>query len=218
MTTAIIGVGNLGKALARHLVNGGEPVVLAARDAADATAVADELGPRATAASIGKAIDTADTVILAVWLDAIREVIADHSAALSGKVVIDPSNPVAFNDKGEVSRTLPDGVSAASVISGLLPPDAHYVKAFGTIAATSMAAEANRSPRKVTLFYATDDAAAAATAERLISTAGFEPVKAGGLKSALRIEMGGELHQYGGLNGQLLDIDQAKAAVTAGGR
>src|SRR3954468_23044296 len=151
MTTAIIGVGNLGKALARHLVNGGEPVVLAARDAADATAVADELGPRATAASIRKAIDTADTVILAVWLDAIREVIADHGAALSGKVVIDPSNPVAFNDKGEVSRTLPDGVSAASVISGLLPEDAHYVKAFGTIAATSMAAEANRSPRKATL-------------------------------------------------------------------
>src|SRR4051794_15854460 len=139
MTTAIIGVGNLGSALARNLVDGGEPVVLAARGAADASAVADGLGSRATTASIGKAIDTADTVILAVWLDAIREVIGDHGAALSGKVVIDPSNPVAFNDKGEVSRTLPDGVSAASVISGLLPPDAHYVKAFGVVRAVPAA-------------------------------------------------------------------------------
>src|SRR6266581_7019949 len=184
MTTAIIGVGNLGKAVARHLVDGGEPVVLAARDAADATAVADELGSRATAASIGKAIDTADTVILAVWLDAIREVIADHSAALSGKVVIDPSNPVAFNDKGEVSRTLPEGVSSGSVIAGLLPPDAHYVKAFGSIGAQSLAASANRSPRRAVLFYATDDTRADASVQRLISATGFDAVRAGGLQDA----------------------------------
>ena len=32
MTTAIIGVGQIGKPLAEHLVAGGEPVVLAARD------------------------------------------------------------------------------------------------------------------------------------------------------------------------------------------
>jgi len=144
-----------------------------------------------------------------------KEVIADHGTALSGKVVIDPSNPVTFNDQGEVSRTLPEGVSAGSVVSRLLPPDAHYVKAFGTIAATSLASEANRSPRRVTLFYATDDEQATAVAERLISAAGFEPVKAGGAQSALRIEMGGDLHQFGGLDGKLLDSDQAKAAVAA---
>ena len=197
MTTAIIGVGNIGKAVAQDLVNGGEEVVLASRNEADAAAVADGLGSQATAASTGKAIDAADAVVLAVWLDAMKEVIADHGAALAGKVVIDPSNPVAFNDKGEVSRTLPDGVSAGSVIA-------------------SLASEPNRSPRKVTLFYATDDEQAARATERLISAAGFEPVKAGGMESALRIEMGGDLHQYGGLDGKLLDTDEAKAAVTAG--
>ena len=36
MTTAIIGVGNIGRALARHLVRGGEPVVLAAKDEVNA--------------------------------------------------------------------------------------------------------------------------------------------------------------------------------------
>src|SRR5713226_2069177 len=122
MTTAIIGVGNIGKAVAQDLVNGGEEVVLASRKEADAAAVADGLGSRATAASTGKAIDAADVVVLAVWLDAMKEVIADHGAALAGKVVIDPSNPVAFNDKGEVSRTLPDGVSAASVIADCCHP------------------------------------------------------------------------------------------------
>jgi predicted dinucleotide-binding enzyme len=38
MTTAIVGVGNIGSALARHLVAGGEPVVLAARDESRAQA------------------------------------------------------------------------------------------------------------------------------------------------------------------------------------
>jgi predicted dinucleotide-binding enzyme len=68
----------------------------------------------------------------------------------------------------------------------------------------------------VVLFYATDDDRAAAAAERLITVSGFDPVKAGGMSAAVRIEMpGGDLHQGGGLGGKLLDADQARAAVAA---
>jgi len=67
------------------------------------------------------------------------------------------------------------------------------------------------------LFYATDDDEAAATAERLIRAAGFDPFKVGGVAEAIRIEMpGGDLHQAG-LNGALLDLDQARAAASATG-
>ena len=38
MTTAIIGLGNIGTAVARHLVDGGERVVLTARDESNTTA------------------------------------------------------------------------------------------------------------------------------------------------------------------------------------
>ena len=41
LTTAIIGVGNIGSPLARHLVGGGESVVLAAKDESRAQALAD---------------------------------------------------------------------------------------------------------------------------------------------------------------------------------
>jgi F420-dependent NADP oxidoreductase-like protein len=51
VTTAIIGVGNLGSALARHLVGGDEPIVLAAKDDSHAEAVLQEIGPLARAAS-----------------------------------------------------------------------------------------------------------------------------------------------------------------------
>ena len=67
------------------------------------------------------------------------------------------------------------------------------------------------------LFYATDDDRAAAAIERLIIVAGFDPVGAGGVKDAGRIEVpGGDLHQGGGLGGKLLDASQAHAAVAAG--
>jgi len=47
MTTAIVGVGNIGSAVARHLTAGGESVVLTAKDLSRAQALADELGPLA---------------------------------------------------------------------------------------------------------------------------------------------------------------------------
>ena len=60
MTTAIVGTGNIGGTLARHLVAGGERVVLAGRDESRAKTLADELGPLATAASVADAIAEAD--------------------------------------------------------------------------------------------------------------------------------------------------------------
>jgi 8-hydroxy-5-deazaflavin:NADPH oxidoreductase len=216
MTTAIIGVGNVGGALARHLVRGGEPVVLAARDESAAAALAGELGSLASAASVPKAIGAADVVVLAVWFDALKEVITDYGDLLDGKVVADPSNPLGFNADGTPFRTLPEGQSQGSLVAAMLPAGAHYVKALGTLAAPSLASSANRAPRRVVLFYATDDDQAATTIERLITACGFDPVKVGGVSQAVRIEMpGGDLHQGGGLEGRLLDADQARAAVAA---
>jgi len=217
MTTAIIGVGNIGSGVARHLVAGGEPVVLAAEDEPNAEALADELGPLARAASVEDAIADGDAVVLALWLDTIKELIPQHARLLEGKVVIDPTNPIGFDESGQPIRTLPEGQSAGSVVAALLPAGAHYVKAFGTLGADALAAGAHREPRRAVLFYATDDDTAATTIERLVRAAGFDPLKAGGVADAGRIEApGGDLHQFG-LNGQLVDLDQARAAVAGEG-
>jgi 8-hydroxy-5-deazaflavin:NADPH oxidoreductase len=212
MTTAIIGVGNIGKSVARHLVDGGERVVLAAREESNATALAKELGGLASATSVEKAITEADVVVFAVWFDTLKDLIDQHADLLRGRVVVDPSNPVAQDADGGFVRTLPDGQSSGAVVAGLLPTKAYFVKAFGTLGAESLASEANRTPRAV-LFYATDDDQAAAAIERLISAAGFDPVKAGGVDAALRIETFGALHQFGGLNGKTLDASEARTAV-----
>jgi 8-hydroxy-5-deazaflavin:NADPH oxidoreductase len=212
-TTAIVGVGNIGGALARHLVAGGESVVLAAEDNSRPRVLASELGSLARAASVEEAIAGSDAVVLALWLDAMKELIPQHARLLGDKVVIDTSNPIGFDENGQIVRTLPDGQAAGSVVAALLPTGARYVKAFGTLSADALAGGANREPRRAVLFYATQDDAAATTVERLIRAAGFDPLKAGGAADAGRIEApGGDLHQFG-LNGELVDLDQARAAV-----
>jgi hypothetical protein len=66
--------------------------------------------------------------------------------------------------------------------------------AFGTLSADLFKSSSNRSPEPAVLFYATDDDRAGAEVERLIRTAGFEPVKAGGIEQSGRLEVGGDLH------------------------
>jgi predicted dinucleotide-binding enzyme len=216
MTTAIIGVGNIGGRAARQLVAGGERVTVASRGDAEASRVAQDLGEGARSATIREAIEGANAVLLAVPFEGIVEVIAQYAGLFDGKVVIDPSNPITPDGKGGFARTLPDGRSSGSVIAGLLPKGAHFVKAFGTLAAPSLGTGAHRTPDPAVLFYATDDAIAEDVVRRLIVAAGFEPVKAGGVKDVLRIEVGGDLHQFGGLNGKLLNVEEARAAVAAG--
>ena len=217
MKTAIIGVGNIGTALARHLVGGDNSVVVAAKDASHAKALARQLGPRARSASVADAIAGAEVVVFALWLDDMKVVISAHASSLAGKVVVDPSNPVGFDATGQIIRTLPDNQSAGSIVTSLLPASAHYVKAFGTLGAEALANGANREPQRAVLFYATDDLTAATAVEQLIRTAGFEPLKAGGLADAGRIEgPGGDLSAFA-LNGELLDLDQGRAAIAATG-
>jgi predicted dinucleotide-binding enzyme len=55
------------------------------------------------------------------------------------------------------------------------------------------------------------DATAAVEVETLSKTAGFDPVRAGGVAASGRIEVGGDLHTAGGLNGRLA-VEKEEAA------
>jgi hypothetical protein len=219
MTTAIIGIGNIGGTVARELAAGGESVVLSAGDPDAVKKLAGEIGARAAAARSNRdAVERADTVVMALWLDAMKVVIPEVADLLPGKLVIDTSNPIAVGADGSVSRTLPDGQSSGGVVSGLLPKGTMYAKAFGTLSAPLLGSGAHRAPEPAVLFYATDDTAARSEVERLIKAAGFEPVRAGGVDACLRIEVGGDLHAFGGLNGRLIDRQEAESLVSSSTR
>ena len=211
MPTAIIGTGTLGSQVARDLVAGGEAIIVAGKRQDAATSLAASLGKLASAASVENAIASCDAVILALWFDVLKELIQQNAPALVGKTVIDPSNPIQPDGKGSFERSLPDGQSSGAIVASLLPSGAHFVKAFCSVSAEVLEQAPRRNPR-VVLFYATDDAGAAGVAERLISAAGFDPLKAGGVGASIRIEAFGNLNQFG-LNGRTLTSSEAQPLI-----
>jgi predicted dinucleotide-binding enzyme len=101
---------------------------------------------------------------------------------------------VTADAHGNISRVLPEGQSSGEVVAGWLPAGTRLAMAFGTLPADHLEAATNRSPEPAVLFYATDDDRAGEEVGRLIRTAGFEPVQAGGLNQSGRLEVGGDLH------------------------
>ena len=209
MQTAIIGLGNIGATVAARLTAGNVDVIVSERNLDKAQRLASTLGPRATAMPVGDAIKAADIVVLAIWFDAIKEMVAADRSAFSGKIVVDPSNPIAPDGKGGFRKTIGEDKSAGMIIAGLLPYDAKLVKAFGTLGAQSLASGADRSPERAVLFYATDHPEAGRAVAELIAAAGFSPLDVGGIDQSIRIEVGGELHEFGPL-GKLVSANEAK--------
>jgi 8-hydroxy-5-deazaflavin:NADPH oxidoreductase len=212
MDTAIIGLGNIGSRLAKNLTAGGESIIVADKTVAKAETLAGELGSNAKAMSIQEAISKADVVILAIYFDAIKEMLITYRSDLAGKIVVDPSNPLAPDGKGGFKKTIPADQSSGQLISALLPEGAELVKAFGTLGAESLASGVNRSPERAVLFYATDYPEAGRVVAKLITASGFSPVSVGGVDQSIRIEVGGDLHEFGKL-GKLVSAAEAASLV-----
>jgi 8-hydroxy-5-deazaflavin:NADPH oxidoreductase len=195
MTTAIIGTGGIGSAIAHLLGSGGEGLRLSGPDKDSARKLAAEVGPVAVVATDNHdALNGAGAVVLALRFTVLKSVIDETAGALGDKVVVVPSNPVGLDPQGKIYRLLPERQTSGEVVTGWLPAGAHLVMAFGTLSANIFESSSNRSPDPAVLFYATDDVRAGGEAQRLIRTAGFEPVKAGGVAESTRLEVGGDLH------------------------
>jgi predicted dinucleotide-binding enzyme len=195
MTTAIIGTGGLGSLLARQLASGGESLQLSSADKESARRLATEIGGTAVVAVDNRrALEAADAVVLALRFTVLKSVIEEIADALTDQLVVVPSNPVSADAKGHVSRVLPTGQSSGEVVAGWLPVGACLAMAFGTLSGDLFESSANRSPEEAVLFYVTDNDRAGERVERLIRTAGFEPVRVGGIEQSSRLEVGGDLH------------------------
>jgi 8-hydroxy-5-deazaflavin:NADPH oxidoreductase len=211
-TVAIIGTGNIGSRLAANFAAGGQDFLLAGRDQEAAGKLAADLDGHAEVVSIGEAVERADVLVFALWLDAFRQLIDQYGDRLVGKVIVDPSNPVGPDGAGGYRKVIGEQESSGQILAGLLPPGARLVKAFGTLSAPTLSAAARREPERAVQFYAADDTAAGDLVAELIRTGGYEPVRVGGLDQSLRIEMYGDLHEYGAL-GRVVTKSEALAAI-----
>ena len=96
MKIAIIGTGRVAAALGKGWAGRGHMVTFASRQPGSekVAALVDAAGPNAAAARVRDAVARSSTVVLAVPFGAVRETLA-RAGDLSGKVLIDCTNPIA---------------------------------------------------------------------------------------------------------------------------
>jgi 8-hydroxy-5-deazaflavin:NADPH oxidoreductase len=196
---AVIGLGNIGTVVATNLVKGNRSVIVADRTIEKAKELSQKLGSLAQPMDIAAAIKEANIIVFAVWFSAIKELLHQYATELEGKIIVDPSNPIAPDEKGGFKKIIGENESAGEILSLLLPKNAKLVKALGTLGVASLAGAAFQKPEAAVLFYVTDDTSINADIDQLIRDNGFEPVRIGGIDQSIRIEVFGDLHEFGAL-------------------
>ncbi|HET7472637.1 MAG TPA: NAD(P)-binding domain-containing protein [Candidatus Limnocylindrales bacterium] len=178
MQIAIIGAGNVGKALASTLTKAGHEVTISAAHADHARDAAAQTGASA-AASNAEAARSAQLVVLAVPATAINDVAGELGGDLDGKVVIDVANRPTPSPEGK-------STSIAEELQQTVP-NAKVVKAFNTLFA-SRQADPTVSGIAADAFVAGDDETAKQAVLQVAESAGFRPVDAGSLATARTLE------------------------------
>ena len=183
MNILLLGAGNMGAAFTKQLIRAGHQVTVTARSLEKAQAVA-AANPGAKAVATANAAAAFDVIVLATgYADAVPAL--QSLGSLSGKVVIDITNPLTADYMG---LTLGHSTSAAEEIAKAVP-DAQVVKAFNTLFAQVLAEGADFGKgQTASVFVASDSERAKQTAKALADSMGFATIDAGGLKNARYLE------------------------------
>ena len=188
MDITIIGTGNMSRGIATRALAGGHSVTLLGHEAGKAEALAGELSGDVRGGTVGDAL-AGDVIVLAIPYGAIDDVIGHYGDQLSGKTVVDITNPVDFSSFTPLS--VEAGSAAAEIAQKA--PGAKVVKAFNTTFAGTLANGAVAG-QPLDVFLASDDEDAKATVRDLVEAAGLRAVDAGGLARAHELEALGYLH------------------------
>ena len=151
MSTAIIGFGAIGQALARAFAHKNIQVSVVARRPLEAIVpLAKAIGPTVTASSLEDALK-AQIVILAIPFSEIAGLASTTN--WSGKTVIDPTNAIDFPD---FTPTDLGGKFSSSIVQETLS-GAKVVKAFNTIPAAILAQSPEEDGGRRVVFLSGDD-------------------------------------------------------------
>jgi len=173
MTYAILGAGNVGKALAKAFARKGIEVTLASRRSPE------ELEPIVNA--IGKGVHPqslqdaakADVILLATPFKAYREV-AKAAPSWKGKLIIDVTN--AYGVSPEELGNRPSSAVVAEAFAG-----AALVKAFNHLPAEVLAQDPRVGEARRVLFLSSDSEEATAKVAAIVKELGYAPVALGKL-------------------------------------
>ena len=181
MDIAIIGSGNIAKALGANAVRAGHHVVIASLHAERAAETAAQIGATSADGS-NEAVRGSDVIVLAVPATVAADVARVIGPDVSDKVVVDVTNPL----KGDMSGLFTDGTSIAEQLAQILD-GAHLVKGFNTLFG-SVQANPDMLGTQLDALFATDSDKARDSFAELAASLGFRPVHIGPLTAARELE------------------------------
>jgi predicted dinucleotide-binding enzyme len=220
-TVGFIGSGSIGRTIARLAVGAGHQVVLSnSRGPETLVDTAEELGPRASAATSEEAAAAGDIVVVTVPVSAFPHVPA---TPLAGKTVIDTCNYGPERD-GHIPELDSKSLTSSELLLRYVP-DALLVKAFNNIFfkhLLSLARPAGAADRSY-LPIAGDSAPAKAAVTEFIDSIGYSVVDAGTLADSWRQATGTPVWgtpygPYSNEKGQPVGEDAIRAALATATR
>jgi len=184
-TIAIIGTDEVANALGPEFAALGHKVIYGSRnpDRNKVRELVMRTGESAAAMGQAQAAAGADIVVLAVPWDVIEEVV-NNLGDLSGKIIIDPTNPRGVGEDG--LRWYARESSNAELLQQWAP-GAFVVKAFNTMSAETMS-EPSTAGGPVSVPIVGNDSRAKQTVATLIAGMGLEPVDLGPIRYARIVE------------------------------
>lgn len=184
MKLGIIGTGKISKALCTALTHKGYRVMVGGRSLEAARGIAGAMDHFATGGTIANAVHYGEIIFLAIPYASIEEVLR-NTDSFRGKIVVDCTNPVVFDEYPELA--IGHSTSAAEQIAKMLP-EAKVIKAYNTAFAKQIQNGPFFGANDGTMLYCGDDEAAKTSVHKLIEASGFEPVDCGPLHSARLLE------------------------------
>lgn len=178
MKIAVIGAGNVGKALGKAWARRGHDVIYGVRQPGDAKYQGLKT------AGVAEAAHAAEAILLATPWDA-TEAALTSAGDLSGKLILDATNPLSLGPQGiglAVGHTTSGGEQVGAWAKG-----AAVFKTLNTTGFNNMENSGGYAQKPV-MFFAGDDSARRATVAALLADLGFEPVDAGPLSNARLLE------------------------------
>jgi predicted dinucleotide-binding enzyme len=124
LKVAVIGLGNIGQAVAANLSKSNRLFIAADRNVEKAKNLSANWGTSAQPSDIPSAVKNADIVILAIPFEAIAGFIKEYASALERKIIVDPSNPIAPDEKGGFKKVIGEKESAGEINATALPKNA----------------------------------------------------------------------------------------------
>jgi predicted dinucleotide-binding enzyme len=185
----VIGSGVVGQVLADGFLKHGYEVMRGTRDPAKLADWKGKAGPKGSTGTMAEAANFADLVVLAVKGSAALDVVKACGDGLTGKAVLDATNPIA-DDKPPVKGVLRFFTNLDESLMEKLQvaaPGAHFVKCFSSVGNVHMV-NPDFGGTRPSMFICGDDAGAKEQTKKILDQFGWETEDMGAIEAARAIE------------------------------